>query len=44
MPGATTVVRIPLPLDAVTLRIYPALEGIPLVIPQPAAEIEIARV
>ena len=43
-PGAATAVRIPLPLDAVTLRIYPVLEGIPVVDPVPAAEIEITRV
>ncbi|HUP46102.1 MAG TPA: glycosyltransferase [Thermoanaerobaculia bacterium] len=43
-PGRSADFRIPLANDALTLRIYHALEGIPIVDATPAAEVEIARV
>ena len=43
-PGQSVDLRIPIPDAALTLRLYHALESIPIVDPVPAAEIEIARV
>ena len=43
-PGASADIRIPLPDGALTLRMYHALEGIPVIDPAPAAEVSVARV
>jgi hypothetical protein len=44
LPGAAAEMRVPLPDRALTLRLYHALEGIPLVDPVPSAEVEVAHV
>ncbi|HET7707172.1 MAG TPA: glycosyltransferase family 4 protein [Thermoanaerobaculia bacterium] len=44
LPGATAEIGVPLQDRAVTLRIYHALEGIPIIDPMPAAEVGVARV
>jgi hypothetical protein len=44
VPGASADIRIPLPDGALTLRMYHALEGIPLIDPAAAAEVSVARV
>ncbi len=43
-PGGTAEIRVPLEDRAVILRIYHALEGIPIIDPAPAAEVGVARV